>query len=188
MQIYIQNVTHEALFVTVNIGNVAKSLNQLCFSHMMEYYTAIKITEDDICESHVFNWKKKNIRRYRHGAAFSTKVEKIRKYTCLSLKNKGYSEIQEINVKVEETRGGEGHFSEYFCMALTFGIMFIYSKQLCNNEIFTKPKMECKQKQINLTVYQINDIISAKEGEKPTQVIFEHSIIYPQTKYNKNYK
>lgn len=48
--------------------------------------------------------------------------------------------------------------------------------------------MQKKPKQINLTIFQINDIISPKEGEKPTQVIFEHSILYPQTKYNKNYK
>lgn len=86
--------------------------------------------------NHIFKWKKKSTRRYQHDAAFSTKVEKIRKYTCYSLKNKGYSEIQKRDVKVEETRGGEWHFSEYFCIALTFGVMFMYSKQLCNNEVF----------------------------------------------------
>lgn len=54
-----QNVSHTALFVIVNIGNIKKSLNKLCCIHIMEHYEAIKVIEDGIYEPHLSNEKSK---------------------------------------------------------------------------------------------------------------------------------
>lgn len=55
-----QNVSHTALFVIVNIGNIKKSLNKLCCIHIMEHYEAIKVIEDGIYEPHLSNEKKQS--------------------------------------------------------------------------------------------------------------------------------